>query len=125
MSLLMLFSAFTGSRLATLLADDSSSSNDSQEASTNDLSESTLANSSDGDTLVGSEPHSMAQTTRPETICYSQRSRCPEPILLELDGIRVMSGPVTSEACPLTSQPYWDFLWKTTNWSTIFPEDVG
>ena len=30
MSLLMLFSAFTGSRPATLLADDSSSSNDSQ-----------------------------------------------------------------------------------------------
>ena len=38
MSLLMLFSAFTGSRPATLLADDSSSSNDSQEGSADDLS---------------------------------------------------------------------------------------
>jgi|SRR5271163_3041733 len=54
MSLLMLFSAFTGSRPATLL-DSSSSSNDSQEASTDDLSGSALANDSDGDTLVGGD----------------------------------------------------------------------
>jgi hypothetical protein len=67
-SLLMLFSTFTGSRPATLL--DIPSSNDSQEASTDDLSESTLANDSDGDTLVGGEPDSMAWTTRPGTICY-------------------------------------------------------
>ena len=49
---------------------DSSSSNDSQEASTDDLSGSTLANDSDGDTLVGGEPESIARTTRPGTICY-------------------------------------------------------
>src|SRR5271170_3324654 len=36
MSLLMLFSAFTGSRPGTLLADDNSSSKDSRESSTND-----------------------------------------------------------------------------------------
>ena len=68
MSLLMLFSAFTGSRPATLLADDSSSSsNDSQEASIDGLSESTLANDSDGDTLIGGEPDSIARTIRPGT----------------------------------------------------------
>ena len=55
MSLLMLFSAFTSSRPATLLADGSSLSNDSQEGSADDLS-STLVNDSDGDTLVGGEP---------------------------------------------------------------------
>jgi len=70
MSLLMLFSAFTGSRPAALLGDDRSSPNDSQEASADDLSESTLADDSDGDTLVGSEPGSKAGFTRPGTICY-------------------------------------------------------
>jgi hypothetical protein len=69
MSLLMLFSAFTGSRPATLLADGSSSSNDSQEGSADDLS-STLVDDSDGDTLVGAGSDSKAQTTRPGTICY-------------------------------------------------------
>jgi len=59
MSLLMLFSAFTGSRPATLLADGSSSSNDSQDV-----------DDSDGDTLVGGESDSKVQTTRPGTICY-------------------------------------------------------
>jgi hypothetical protein len=70
MSLLMLFSAFTGSRPATLLADDSSSSNNSQEGSADDLSNTTLVDDSDGDTLVGGESDSKAQTTRPGTLCY-------------------------------------------------------
>ena len=58
MSLLMLFSAFTGSRPATLLADDSSSSNNSQEGSADDLSNTTLVDDSDGDTLVGNKSDS-------------------------------------------------------------------
>jgi hypothetical protein len=70
MSLLILFSAFTGSRPATLLADDSPSSNDSQEASADDVPGSTVADDSDIDTLVGSESESKARTTRPKTICY-------------------------------------------------------
>ena len=70
MSLLMLFSAFTGSPPAALLGDDGSSPNDSQEASADDLSESTLADDSDGDNLVGSEPGSKAHTTRSGIICY-------------------------------------------------------
>jgi hypothetical protein len=70
MSLLILFSAFTGSRLGTLLADDNSSSKDSRESSTDDLSSSTLASDSNGDTPVDDKPDSKAQTTRPGTICY-------------------------------------------------------
>src|SRR5271163_102298 len=70
MSLLMLFSAFTGSRPGTLLVDDSSSSKDSLESSTDDLSSNALAYDSDGDTLVDDKPDSKAQTTRPGTICY-------------------------------------------------------
>ena len=70
MSLLMLFSAFTGSRPAALLGDDSSPPNDSQEASADDSSGNTFADDSDGDTLAGSEPGSKARTTRPGTICY-------------------------------------------------------
>jgi Protein of unknown function (DUF3435) len=70
MGLLMLFSAFTGSQLGTLLADDNSSSKDSRESSTDDLSSSTLAYDSDGDTLVDDKPDLKAQTTRPGTICY-------------------------------------------------------
>ena len=69
-SLLMLFSAFTGSRPGTLLADDDSGSDEStpqqiservargsnngRESSADDLSCSTLVDDSDGDTLVGS-----------------------------------------------------------------------
>ena len=52
MGLLMLFSAFTGSRPGTLLADDNSPCIDSRESSTDDLSSSTLAYNSDGDTLI-------------------------------------------------------------------------
>jgi hypothetical protein len=70
MSLLMLFSAFTGSRPGTLLADDSSSSTDSRESSTDDLSSSALAYDSDGDTLVDNKPNSKAQATMPGTLCY-------------------------------------------------------
>lgn len=70
MGIFMLFSAFTGSRPATLLAGNSSSSNDSQEASADDLPGSTLAGDSDGDTLVGGKPNSKARTTGPGTICY-------------------------------------------------------
>jgi hypothetical protein len=61
MSLLILFSTFTGSRPATLLTGDSSSSNDSQEGSADDLSSTTLVNYSDGDTLVGGESDSKTQ----------------------------------------------------------------
>ena len=66
----MLFSAFTGSRLGTLLADNNSSSKDARESSTDDLSSSTLAYDSNGDTLVDDKPDSKAQTTRPGIICY-------------------------------------------------------
>ena len=59
-SLLMLFSAFTGSRPATLLAGDNSSSNDSQEDSADDLSNTALVDDSDGDTLVDNESDSKA-----------------------------------------------------------------
>ena len=78
MSLLMLFSAFTGSRPATLLADDSSSSNDSQEGSADDPPSTTLVDDSDGDTLVGGESDSKAQTTRPRTIYYGDIVLTPE-----------------------------------------------
>jgi Protein of unknown function (DUF3435) len=68
MSLLMLFSAFTGSRPDTLLGEDNSSKN-SRESSRDDSSSPTTAYDSDGETLVGdSEP--QARTTRPGTICY-------------------------------------------------------
>jgi hypothetical protein len=70
MSLLMPFSAFTGSQPGTLLADGNSSSKDSRESSTDHLSSSTLAYDSDGDTLVDDRPDSKAQTTRPGTIYY-------------------------------------------------------
>jgi Protein of unknown function (DUF3435) len=70
MSLVMLFSAFTGSRPATLLVDDNSSSNGSQDSLADDLSGHTLVDDSDGETLVGGGSNSKAQTTRPRTICY-------------------------------------------------------
>jgi len=70
MGLLMLFSAFTGSRPATLLADNDSSCRDPGENSTDDLSSSTLAYDSDGGTLVNDKPDSQTRTTRPGTICY-------------------------------------------------------
>jgi len=68
MGLLMLFSVFTGSRPATLLTDNNSSCRDSGENSTDDLSSSTLAYDSNGDTLVNTKPDS--RTTRPGTIYY-------------------------------------------------------
>jgi hypothetical protein len=66
----MLFSAFTGSRPGTLLADDSSAIIDSRESSTDDMSSSTLTYDSDRETLVDDKPNSKAQTTMPGTICY-------------------------------------------------------
>jgi len=69
MGLLMLFSAFTGSRPATLLTDNDSC-RDSGENSTDNLSSSTLAYDSDGDTLVDDKPESKTRTTRPGTIYY-------------------------------------------------------
>jgi hypothetical protein len=69
-SVLMLFSAFTGRRPTALLADDSSSSKDSQESSADDLSSTSLVDDSDGDLLVSGESDSKAQTTRPGTFCY-------------------------------------------------------
>src|SRR5271170_2575707 len=66
----MLFSVFTGSRPATLLADNDSSCRDSGENSTDDLSSGTLAYNSDGGTLVDDKPDSKTRTSRPGTICY-------------------------------------------------------
>ena len=68
MALLMLFSAFTGSRPATLLAEDDNSSNDSRESLTGDLPGRTSEDDYDGDTLVVVE--SRARTSRSRTICY-------------------------------------------------------
>ena len=68
LSLLMLFSAFTGSRPDTLLGDDSLSKN-SQESSIDDSSDSTLADNSDGDTLVDDKSNAQ-NTKRPGTVCY-------------------------------------------------------
>jgi hypothetical protein len=66
----MLFSAFTGSRPDTLLGDDSLSMN-SQESSMDDSSDNTLADNSDGDTLVDDGSESNAQNIkRPGTVCY-------------------------------------------------------
>jgi Protein of unknown function (DUF3435) len=66
----MLFSAFTGSRPDTLLGDESLSKN-FQESSIDDLSDNTLADISDGDTLVNDGSESNAQNTkRPGTVCY-------------------------------------------------------
>ena len=69
-SLLKLWSAFTGSRPATLVANDNPTSKNSRESSADDLSARTLAVDSDEDTLVGDESEPKAQTTRPQTICY-------------------------------------------------------
>ena len=66
----MLFSAFTGSRPATLLADDDCSCKDSRESSTDDLSGNTLADDSDRDTLVDSKSDSKARATGQPTICH-------------------------------------------------------
>jgi len=68
LSLLMLFSAFTGSRPDTLLGDDSLSKN-SQKSSIDDSSDSILADNSDGDTLVDDESNAQ-NTKRPGTVCY-------------------------------------------------------
>ena len=65
----MLFSAFTGSRPATLVVDDDSSCKDVRENLTDDLS-GTLTYDSDGDTLVDGKSDSKARATRPGTICY-------------------------------------------------------
>jgi hypothetical protein len=70
MGLLMLFSAFTGSRPATLLADNDSSCKDSGENLTDNFSSSTLAYDSNGDTLVDDKPDSKTRTTRPGIIYY-------------------------------------------------------
>jgi hypothetical protein len=70
MSLLMLFSAFTGSRPGTLLANQTSSSTDSRESSTDDLSSSALPYDSDGETLVDEKSNINALTIMPGIICY-------------------------------------------------------
>ena len=59
LSLLMLFSAFTGSRPDTLLGEDDSSSKHSQESLIDDSSDNTLADNSDGDTLVDDESNAQ------------------------------------------------------------------
>ena len=70
MGLVMFFSAFTGSRPGTLLADDDSSCRDFRESSAGDLSTNALAYDSDGDTLVDDIPNLKARNIRPGTICY-------------------------------------------------------
>src|SRR4051812_6198947 len=70
MGLVMLFSAFTGSRPGTLLADDDSSCRDTRESSVGDSSINTLAYDSDGDTLVDDIPNLKARNIRPGIICY-------------------------------------------------------
>src|SRR2546423_5303272 len=64
LSLLMLFSAFTGSRPDTLLGVDDSPSKSSRESSIDDSLDSTLADNSDGDTLVDDGSESNAQNTK-------------------------------------------------------------
>jgi hypothetical protein len=66
----MLSSSFTGSRPATLLVSDDFSSSDSRESSTGDLSGGTLAEDSDGETLVDSDSDSKVLTAGPQAICY-------------------------------------------------------
>src|SRR5271155_5329712 len=71
LSLLMLFSAFTGSRPDTLLGVDDSPSKNSRESSIDDSLDNTLADNSDGDILVDDVSKSNAQNTkRPGTVCY-------------------------------------------------------
>ena len=70
MGLVMLFSAFIGSRPGTPLADDDSSCRDSRESLAGDLSTNALAYDSDGDTLVDDIPNLKARNIRPGTICY-------------------------------------------------------
>jgi hypothetical protein len=67
---LKLWSAFTGSQPATLVAKDNPTSKNSRESSADDLSGRTLAVDSDEDALVSDESEPKAQTTRPRTICY-------------------------------------------------------
>ena len=57
-------------RLDALPADDNSSCKDSQESLADDLSTSTLAYDSDGDTLVDGKPDLNARNTRLGTICH-------------------------------------------------------
>jgi hypothetical protein len=66
----MLFSIFTGSRPATLLADNDSSCKDSEENSTNNLFSSTLVYNSDEDILINNKPDLKTRTTKLETIYY-------------------------------------------------------
>jgi hypothetical protein len=69
----MLFSAFTGSRPATLLAEDDSSSNDSRESSIGDLSGWTNEDDYDRDTLMGVEVEiePRARTATETSTCSS------------------------------------------------------
>ena len=62
----MLFSTFTGSRLATLLADNDSSCRNSGENLTDDLSGSNLVYDGDGDTLDDSKSDSKARIAESE-----------------------------------------------------------
>ena len=86
LSLLMLFSAFTGSRPDTLLGEDDSSSKNSQESSIDDSSDSTLADNSDGDTLVDDESNAQ-HTKRPGTSATGTSSSSFYGILTILSGI--------------------------------------
>jgi len=84
LSLLMLFSAFTGNRPGVLLATwssdqstpqetsglESTVKDSSQESLREDLSDPALKDDGDADTLVGEECKFATLTTRPNTICY-------------------------------------------------------
>jgi hypothetical protein len=74
-SLLKLWSAFTGSRPATLVANDNLTPKNSRESSADILSNETLAVDSDEDTLVGDESEPKAQTTRPLTQHWHDHDR--------------------------------------------------
>jgi len=68
-SLLKLWSGFTGTRPATLVANNNSTLKNSRESLADDSSGGTLTDSCDGDITVSDETESKAQTI-PQTVCY-------------------------------------------------------
>jgi hypothetical protein len=68
-SLLKLWSGFTGTRLATLVANDTSTLKNSRESSADGVLDGAFTDDSDGDTLVGGKSELKAQI-QPQTVCY-------------------------------------------------------
>lgn len=85
----MLSSAFAGSRPGTLLVDYNSSCTDSEKSSTDDLSSSTLAYNSDGDTLRLTAIWQDAPS-RQVVIVRRERSICGTLRRIALTGMRSM-----------------------------------